>query len=327
MGHAPISQRISVVVLTWNRADELAATLGHLLALPESPPIFVADNGSDDNTVALVKARFPTVCVVECGENRGAAGRNLAAACVATDYVAFCDDDTWWEPGALARAVQVLDAWPNVGVLSARVVVGDEAATDPGCAAMSLSPLGSEGLPGPALVGYMAGACVFRTALFRDVGGYEPRLFIGGEEELVALDVLALGHSIVYCDQLTVHHHPSVQRDSGLRRRMLARNAAWVGWLRLPWPEAGRATLRALGTFAREGHLLRDGLALLRGLAWILPRRRVVPPNLTALRRRVALAGRRPQAPAPATAVAMAKAAVEAEAAARHPAGKVDVSS
>ncbi|ACR28652.1 glycosyltransferase family 2 protein [Burkholderia glumae] len=323
----PTAQRISVVVLTWNRADELAATLGRLLALPESPPIFVADNGSDDNTVALVKARFPTVCVVACGENRGAAGRNLAAACVATDYVAFCDDDTWWEPGALARAVQVLDAWPKVGVLSARVVVGDAAAADPTCLAMRASPLGSDGLPGPALVGYMAGACVFRTALFRRVGGYEPRLFIGGEEELVALDVLADGHAIVYCEQLTVHHHPSAQRDSSLRRRMLARNAAWVGWLRLPWPEACRATLRALATFAREGRLLRDGIALLGGLAWILPRRRVVPPSLVALRRRVAQAERRHAAPAPAAAVARAKAAAEAEAATRQPAGKVDVSS
>jgi hypothetical protein len=54
------------------------------------------------------------------------------------------------------------------------------------CLRMSASPLPREGLPGPALVGYMAGACVFRASVFREVGGYEPRLFIGGEEELVA---------------------------------------------------------------------------------------------------------------------------------------------
>ncbi|MEK6418369.1 MAG: glycosyltransferase [Burkholderia gladioli] len=316
MEHHPIAQRISVVVLTWNRADTLATTLDRLLALPENPPIFLADNGSDDHTVALVKARFPTVCVIECGENLGAAGRNLAAECVSTDYVAFCDDDTWWEAGALERAVQVLDAWPQVGVLSARVLVGDEQQPDPTCDAMRMSPLGNEGLPGPALVGYMAGACVFRTGLFRRVGGYEPRLFLGGEEELVALDVLKDGKAIVYCEQLHVHHHPSDAQDGDLRRRTRARNAAWIAWLRLPFTDACRATFAALGTFARDGRLMADGAALLQGLGWVLPRRDVVPDRVLNLRLRMRCAQQHRKAPAAATATSMAvaRAAVTAEA-------------
>lgn len=292
MKNPSVATRIAVVVLTHNRVDELIGTLERLLALPEKPSIYVADNASSDNTVALVRERFPMVCMIECDDNLGAAGRNRAVACVGTDYVAFCDDDTWWAPGSLSHAVQLLDAWPNVGVLSARVLVGDAEATDLTCAMMRTSPLGSDGLPGPALIGYMAGACVFRTSLFRQVGGYEPRLFIGGEEELVALDVLAANRSIVYCDQLTVHHHPSGLRDSGLRRRMLARNAAWVAWLRLPWPQACRATLHALNLLAREGSFVRDGTILLCGLAWALRRRRVVPPAVQRLRERVRAARR-----------------------------------
>ncbi|MFP4894164.1 glycosyltransferase family 2 protein [Paraburkholderia sp. EG304] len=284
--------RISIVVLTYNRAGELLTTLERLLALPESPPIIVADNGSTDNTVALVEARYPSVRIVECNGNLGAAGRNHAVACVETDYVAFCDDDTWWEPGSLERAVQLLDAWPRVGVLNARVAVGADHATDPTCALMRASPLGRVGLPGPALIGYMAGACVFRTALFREVGGYEPRLFIGGEETLVSLDVLASGHAIAYCEQLTLQHRPSAVRDSALRRRMLPRNAAWVAWLRLPLGEALSATLRALDVFAREGTLVRDGIELLAGLAWTVRERRVVPQSILAMRDRVRAAER-----------------------------------
>ncbi|APA89847.1 glycosyltransferase (plasmid) [Paraburkholderia sprentiae WSM5005] len=284
--------RISIVVLTYNRAGELLTTLERLLALPEKPPIIVADNGSTDNTVALVQARCPTVRVVECNGNLGAAGRNRALACVETDYVAFCDDDTWWEPGSLERAVQLLDAWPRIGVLNARVAVGADNATDPTCALMRASPLGRVGLPGPSLIGYMAGACVFRTALFREVGGYEPRLFIGGEEALVSLDVLASGYAIVYCEQLTLHHHPSPVRDSALRRRTLARNAAWVAWLRLPWSEALSATLRALDVFARERTLRHDGIELLAGLAWAARARRLVPQSILAMRERVRAAER-----------------------------------
>src|SRR3954452_24366262 len=69
MEQEPLARRISVVVLTYNRADELITTLQRLLALPERPPIFVVDNASDDSTVAGVKALFPSVRIIECEHN------------------------------------------------------------------------------------------------------------------------------------------------------------------------------------------------------------------------------------------------------------------
>src|ERR1044072_8949164 len=81
MEQKPLASRISVVVLTHNRADELIATLERLLALPERPSIFVADKASGDHTVSLVRTLFPTVRVIECGANLGAAGRHRAGAC------------------------------------------------------------------------------------------------------------------------------------------------------------------------------------------------------------------------------------------------------
>ncbi|WEY41884.1 glycosyltransferase [Paraburkholderia sp. SUR17] len=279
--------RITVVVLTHNRVHEVTETVARLLALPERPPVIVADNGSTDATVETLRARFPSMRVVECGANLGAAGRNHAVAVAETDYVAFSDDDTWWEPGSLAHAVRVLDESPQVAVLNARVVVGENERADATCERMSASPLDSAGLPGPLLTGYMAGACVFRRAAFLEVGGYEPRLFIGGEEELVSLDLLARGHAMVYCDRLVVHHHPSPARDAGLRRRMLARNAAWVAWLRLPLPIALKATLKALRVLLHERALWRDAPRLVSGIAWACSRRRVVPPHVLAMRRAV----------------------------------------
>lgn len=285
--------RISVVVLTHQRADEVLHTLARLSELTERPVIIVVDNASTDGTAAQITARFPSVRVVQAGTNLGAAGRNLGVQHVASDYVAFCDDDMWWERDSLSRAVALLDAHPQVGVLSARVVVGADDEVDPTCLRMLASPLDSAGSPGPVLIGYMAGACVFRTALFRQVGGYEPRLFIGGEEELVAIDVLEAGYRIVYCERIIVHHHPSPARDSGLRRRLLARNAACVGWLRLPWLQAVRATFVALRLFAREGTLRGDGYVLLKRLMWAMSRRTVASPRTLAMRSQVEESERR----------------------------------
>jgi GT2 family glycosyltransferase len=282
-----MNARISVVVLTHNRVQEVTETVERLLALPEQPAVIVVDNGSEDGTPAALRERFADVQLIACGRNLGAAGRNLGVASARTDYVAFSDDDTQWAPGSLAHAVSVLDASPRVAVLSGRVVVGDEQRIDPTCLRMKASPLASDGLPGLALVGYMAGACVFRTAVFREVGGYEPRLFIGGEEALVSLDILDRGYAIVYCDGLTVSHHPSPARDARLRRRMLARNAALVAWLRLPLREAIAASRQACAVSVKEGAFMRDMAGMLADTAWALPRRHIVNAMVLEMRRQV----------------------------------------
>jgi GT2 family glycosyltransferase len=281
----PPALRTSVVVLTYNRAPELARTLAHTLALPERPPVIVVDNGSSDGTADLVGARFPEARLIRLRENFGAAARNIGARSATTPYVAFSDDDTLWAAGSLARAEAMLDAHPRVAVLSARVLVGAERREDAACAAMAASPLPSAGLPGRAVVGFLAGAAVFRRDAFFEAGGYEPRFFIGGEEALLAYDLLAHGWRIVYSDRLTVHHHPSSYRDAHARRRLLLRNALWVAWLRRPFPSALARTLRVLWSGLPERAAFAGCVDALRGLPWVLRNRRVIPPHVEAMRR------------------------------------------
>ncbi|MDB5581209.1 MAG: family 2 glycosyl transferase [Bradyrhizobium sp.] len=274
----PREERVSVVVLTHNRKIELGRTLAKLEAMNEKPHIVVVDNASTDGTPAMLRASFPDVTVVNARRNVGAAGRNLGVARVHTRYVAFCDDDTWWEDGALSRAAELLDAHPNIAVLSAAVRVGETNRPDATCERMAGSPLPRHGLPGPALVGFMAGACVFRVRAYREAGGYEPRLFIGGEEELLALDLLAAGWAIVYAAQLTLFHHPSPLRDGAGRRRLLARNSAWIALMRLPLREALGAAARAAVTQLEGG--FSDLAVFVLGLHWAWQRRRPVPTHI-----------------------------------------------
>src|SRR5438093_3395665 len=102
------------------------------------------------------KSAFPRHEIIVLSRNLGAAGRNAGVHAVTTPYVAFCDDDTWWAPGSLARAAVLLDAYPRIAVLSARVLVGPDQREDPACAAMAASPLPSVGLPGRSILGFLA---------------------------------------------------------------------------------------------------------------------------------------------------------------------------
>jgi GT2 family glycosyltransferase len=265
---------------SYNRADELLRTVERSLALPEQPPVIVVDNGSSDGAGAGVAAAFPAVELVQLPWNIGAAARNIGVLRAQTPYVAFSDDDTVWTPGSLAQAVHLLDRYPRVAVLTARVRVGAQGREDPVCRVMARSPLPSQGLPGPGVLGFLAGASAMRREVFLEAGGYEPRFFIGGEEELLALDLLERGWALAYAEQLTVRHFPSVQRDGARRRGLLLRNRLWTAWMRRSLSSALALTARsrraATGDAALES-ALREAL---HGLPWALWRRRPVSARI-----------------------------------------------
>lgn len=276
--------RIAVVVLTYNRRAEICRTLERLLASVETAPICVVDNGSSDGTGEEIARRFSSVRIVRLTENLGAAGRNHGVRALTTPYVAFCDDDTWWAPGALSRATALFDRNPALAVLTARVLVGPEAREDPTSRLMASSPLPAvAGLDDIVPVaGLMAGACVMRREAFLAAGGYEPRLFLGGEERLLGLDLMAAGWHLGYTPALVVHHHPSRLRDSGARRHLLLRNALWCAWLRRPLASAIRETLARLRMAAGETSRAQALAEALHGLPWVMRRRRVIPQHVEA---------------------------------------------
>jgi GT2 family glycosyltransferase len=279
--------RTTVVVITHNRRAEVIRSLEHMLELPERPRIVVVDNGSADGTADEIRRRYE-VEVIRLPCNRGAAARNVGASRATTRYVAFSDDDTWWVAGALARAADVLDRHPRLALVTGRVLVGTEAREDPTCAVMARSPLPPvPGLPGTPVLGFLAGASVARRSAFLGIGGFEPRLFLGGEEQLVAVDLVAAGWVLAYVADVEARHLPSPQRDRRRRSVLLLRNALWLAWLRRPAATALALTAR-LSWQARRDPLARRALGeALGGLGWALARRRVLPPPVEAALRRV----------------------------------------
>lgn len=136
--------RVTVVVITHNHRPELLRTLDTLSSLPEAPRVVVTDNASRDGTAEAVGRLFPEFVLLTPGRNLGAVGRNLAVEQVESPYVAFCDDDTWWEPHSLRRAADLLDTRPRLAAVTARIVVepsGRRTPSSPTC--------GTHRFPGP----------------------------------------------------------------------------------------------------------------------------------------------------------------------------------
>ena len=239
------------------------------------------DNASTDGTTALVRAQFPEVELVALARNIGAAARTLGAARAETPYVAFADDDSWWAPGSLRRATEVLDEFPGLALVAGRVLVGPEKRLDQTCAAMAASPLAAAGLlPGPPVLGFVACGAVVRRSAFLSVGGFHPRLQTYGEEGLLAVDLTASGWRLAYVDDVVAHHHPARERDEELRRRVEARNRLWFSWLRRPFAAAVGATVPIVRAAVRDPATRLGALDALRGARWVVRERRPIGREL-----------------------------------------------
>jgi len=278
---------IGVVVLTHNRAVDLAATLARMCTLPERPRLVVVDNASTDATAELVRTRFPDVELVRLDVNAGAAGRNAGVARLDSTYVAFCDDDAWWAPRSLERAAATLDANPRLGLVCGRVLVGNHGRLDAVSAAMARSPLPPVAdVPGTPILGFLCSASMVRREAFLAAGGFEPRFFLGGEEELLAIDLAAAGWALTYVPDIVVHHHPSPRRDAVGRDVRAGRDTRVVLGARGQRAKQAARSVSVLARTSSRWERTAAIVAALRGLPWVLRRRRVVPLYIKdALRR------------------------------------------
>jgi GT2 family glycosyltransferase len=244
-----LGDRVTVVIATRDRCGQLLHSLSRLTELPDPPPIVVVDNGSADGTVANVRAQFAQIEVIALPENRGAVARNAGVLAAETPYVAFADDDSWWAPGALERAADVMDEHGRIALVAATVLVGDDEHVDPASTTMAASPLAPPpGSPGRGVLGFLACGAIVRRAAYLEVGGFDDVVFFLGEEERVAWDLAANGHSLVYVPDVVAHHHPNRPADPDARRVRQERNAILSAVLRRPW----RVVLRRCGPVARH---------------------------------------------------------------------------
>lgn len=279
--------RTSLVVLSRDRRAELLRTVPRHLALPERPRVVVVDDASEDGSAEAVRAAHPEVTVLRQERPVGGAGRNVGARAVASPYVAFSDDDAWWEPGALRAAADLLDDQPRLAVVQARILVGPAEREDPTCTAMAASPLTpAPGQPGHPILSFVACAVVVRREAFLAAGGFPARIGVGGEEELLSWDLAAAGWQLSYVPRVVGHHDPPPAPGGRPERRARdIRNALWTTWLRRPAGAAARRTAHDLARLPLDGVSARGVGRAVAGVPWVLRERRVSPPHVEAQRR------------------------------------------
>lgn len=107
-------------------------------------------------------------------------------------------DDGWYEQAGLSIAADLLDRHPLLALVNARILVGPQRSAGPDlCGDGRQSPPPPRRPEGTPLLGFIAGAVVVRKSAYLE-GGYDPRFFIGGEEETLSFRLAQAGWQMQY---------------------------------------------------------------------------------------------------------------------------------
>jgi len=130
--------RLGVVIVSYNVKDYLSQALTAVVKRAEKEKdveaeVWVVDNASTDGTPEMVREKFPSVRLLEPGENLGfAAGNNLALREMgfpdgetAVDYVLLVNPDALLNFGAMTTLSMFMDGHPDAAMVGPRLYYKD----------------------------------------------------------------------------------------------------------------------------------------------------------------------------------------------------------
>lgn len=236
--------RVSAVVLSYDGRQLLEALLPSLAAQTrQADEVIVVDNGSSDGTSNWLAAEWPDVSVVRLPGNIGVAAALNCGTCAACgDYVALLNNDVELDPECLSELVRALDARPDAGVATAKLIdFHNREVIDGAGDVYEWTGLASRRGQGERDVGqydsprpvFSACGCVavYRRAALQTVGGFDEQLFAYYEDVDWSFRAQLVGLSSRYVPTAIAYHMGSAtfgREPSDFTLYHYWRNTIWV---------------------------------------------------------------------------------------------------
>lgn len=316
---------MAVVILNWNGREFLRQFVPSVLAFSDGATVFLADNASTDDSVALVEQEFPAVRLIRNAGNLGfCEGYNQALAQVgpAFRYYVLLNSDVEVTPGWLRPQWELLESNPRIAACQPKIRQFGATTAErqqfeyAGAAGGYLDRLGYPFCRGrlfdtletdtgqyddPRPVAWATGACLLvRAGAWQALSGFEPAFFAHMEEIDLCWRLQNAGWQVWYHGGSTVFHvgggtlHKSNPRKTYLNfhnglalvyKNTHAAELAWVLPARLLLDWVAAARLLLQGQTADFRAILRAHGHFLRKLGYWRQRRQAQPHKLRSRER------------------------------------------
>lgn len=215
----------AVVILNYNGEKLLQQFLPGVLEFSKEAEIIVADNASTDQSVAVLKNKFPTVRLVLLDKNYGfCGGYNRALKEISADYYVLLNSDIEVTPGWLIPLVKLLDFNKSVAAVQPKILSYHQKNKfeHAGAAGGFIDSLGYPFCRGRVFdyveldegqyndereIFWASGACmVIRSEAFHRFEGFDEDFFAHMEEIDLCWKLHRVNEEVYYCGQSVVYH-------------------------------------------------------------------------------------------------------------------------
>ena len=219
--------KLAVIILNWNGVEMLEQYLHSVVSFSqlEGVTVWVADNGSTDQSIQLLESEYPTVSLLKLDENYGfAEGYNRAIQAIEAEYIVLLNSDVEVTPHWLEPIITYLNQHPETAACQPKILSWHSkdhfeyagAAGGfidkwgyPFCRGRIMDTLerdeGQYDTVVPLFWATGAALCIRRT-VYLEVGGLDPRFFAHMEEIDLCWRLGARGYKIMAIPQSTVYH-------------------------------------------------------------------------------------------------------------------------
>ncbi|MBI5747636.1 MAG: glycosyltransferase family 2 protein [Nitrospinae bacterium] len=226
---------VSIVILTWNRKDDLIETVTELRKSSYAPmEVIVVDNSSADGTPAVIKEKFPDVIFIRLEKNIGIGGYNIGMKKARGEYVVLLDSDSFPDRKAIERMVAVFESDKKVGAVAfdvhnSRFKIQDSRFKNLQLESCNLQPFDLKKCRD--VYGYNgAGVGIRKECLERAGYLFEP-YFLYFNEQDHAFRILQAGYKIKFHPDIVAYHKTSMtSRVSRSVPYFYTRNLLWLIW-------------------------------------------------------------------------------------------------
>ncbi len=215
---------VAVVILNYNGKHHLERFLPSVVQSSENADIWIADNGSTDDSILFVKNNYPEINRIELPENYGfAAGYNQALKQVSADYYILLNSDVETTADWIKPIIQYMEADKSIAAAQPKILNINKSTFDhAGGAGGWIDKLGYPFCRGRILdnrekdagqydevqeIFWASGAAMFiRAELYHKAGGLDGNFFAHMEEIDLCWRLKRAGYKVMAYPESVVYH-------------------------------------------------------------------------------------------------------------------------